>query len=854
MKTIKENILRNTTLLVGVGLTIFSLIIFLIPDFLHQNKTDGGYFGVFMLNYFISVIYFIVIWVRESKEFRFKLIFSKIEYGFIHLNLCLISAFSLNREIPVFERSVNWLQILLVIQGFVLFMSFIKDGFPKIILFFYWTCLGIIFSLFFYFTCFLIPLFGIGVALSFVLGISLHALIPLFFVVTLVLYLFRRDNLSKLSISGFTMGLFISLTFAGYNVYQWGKINNVIQKAMDHALMDSGNDLPEWVSIAENLPKNNLTEKVLKTGLVYSMAPEAGNLDFFKIPQRSFDETGKHDPFVMLSTFIYGQPNITSENKIKILETMYDSRHKTQERLWNGDDLETRHVVSNIRLYPSLRIAYTEKIITIKNERPINRRSPLNEFNSNSEAQEAIYTFHLPEGSVVTSLSLWIKGKECPGILSDKNKADSAYRTIVGVEQHDPSLVRWQEGNTVTVRVFPCSPDEDRMFKIGITTPLELDGNTLKYKDIFFDGPVTSNADESAKIYLMEHLDNIKISEDFEKETIDSWLYSGIYNSDLNIEFPVCKISENHFAFDGNTYSIKEYKKEYEKFIPENIYLDLNQNWTTNEFEQIRQLFKNYNVYVYYNKLVRLNDGNSNELFKALVKTNYTIFPVYKINDPEKSLFITKGGQNTPNVRDLGVCDFALNLKSYLLNNPKLRVFSLDNQLSPYLKTLKETRSFIYDGGSLMELDNLFKKQEFVKQTESSEQVVVNSAGIEIVKSKGSINSNAPDHIMRLFAYNHIMSRIGTNYFNENFTDTSLVKEAHQAYVVSPLTNLIVLESQQDYKRFDIKDDGASLKNASMKSSGAVPEPHEWALIIIIILFSGYLVKKKKQAVKTKTA
>jgi hypothetical protein len=47
------------------------------------------------------------------------------------------------------------------------------------------------------------------------------------------------------------------------------------------------------------------------------------------------------------------------------------------------------------------------------------------------------------------------------------------------------------------------------------------------------------------------------------------------------------------------------------------------------------------------------------------------------------------------------------------------------------------------------------------------------------------------------------------------------------------------LETQRDYDRFDIKDSNNSLRNASMSSRGAVPEPHEWALIILatVVLF-----------------
>ena len=87
---------------------------------------------------------------------------------------------------------------------------------------------------------------------------------------------------------------------------------------------------------------------------------------------------------------------------------------------------------------------------------------------------------------------------------------------------------------------------------------------------------------------------------------------------------------------------------------------------------------------------------------------------------------------------------------------------------------------------------------------------------------------------MRLFAYNQIMQKLGSSGLTKAYTDSTLVDEAHEAYVVSPVSSLVVLEKQADYDRFNIKDNGKSLKNASLKNNGAVPEPGEWAMIIII--------------------
>jgi hypothetical protein len=59
----------------------------------------------------------------------------------------------------------------------------------------------------------------------------------------------------------------------------------------------------------------------------------------------------------------------------------------------------------------------------------------------------------------------------------------------------------------------------------------------------------------------------------------------------------------------------------------------------------------------------------------------------------------------------------------------------------------------------------------------------------------------------------------------------ALLSFATEANIVTPVSRLIVLETRQDYERFDIDESKDGLKNASLKSKGAVPEPHEWIMI-----------------------
>ena len=172
-------------------------------------------------------------------------------------------------------------------------------------------------------------------------------------------------------------------------------------------------------------------------------------------------------------------------------------------------------------------------------------------------------------------------------------------------------------------------------------------------------------------------------------------------------------------------------------------------------------------------------------------------------------------------------------LKKSMGEAKKIKLFNIGNTLSPYLKTLKEYRLFQYEHGTIPELDSLIKSQVFARDTEDDNQIVIDNAELAIIQKDCTQPTAAPDHLMRLFTYNHIMQKMGPCANAEN---DELVAEAQKAHVVSPVSSLVVLETKQDYERFNIADSQNSLKNASIQSKGAVPEPHEWALIIIAVL------------------
>ncbi len=264
------------------------------------------------------------------------------------------------------------------------------------------------------------------------------------------------------------------------------------------------------------------------------------------------------------------------------------------------------------------------------------------------------------------------------------------------------------------------------------------------------------------------------------------------------------------------------------------VFLDINSSWTANDIDNVWKLVQNKEVYVFDATLTPLTENNFKQLFAKLRSNRFSLFPFNEIKDPASSLVITKNEGYSPNLKDLEDSDFLQGLKN-ATNNPANTycVFSLNRDLSPYLKTLKEFRIFRYETGPVELLQDLLNKQEFARSIETPSQVVMENCGLVINAEPGANSSVAPDHLMRLFSYNHIMQQQGRNLFSDTSVNEQLVKVAQRANIVTPVSRLIVLETQQDYDRFNISNSEMSLKNAAAKGTGAAPEPHEWALILL---------------------
>ncbi|MEM7660199.1 MAG: XrtN system VIT domain-containing protein, partial [Bacteroidota bacterium] len=452
--------------------------------------------------------------------------------------------------------------------------------------------------------------------------------------------------------------------------------------------------------------------------------------------------------------------------------------------------------------------------------------------------QEAVYSFYLPEGGVATSLSLWIEGVEQPARLTTKGKADSAYVEIVGVERRDPALMHWQEGNRLSVTVFPVPAGKSRRFKIGISVPLSGKEGVLHLGEIPFDGPDVSEVYAETQLSWGE-------ARPADLEVPFSWYesddmigYQGSYVPNWRVSFEASELADGVFSFGEHSYQLQPTPWQQEDFVAKEIILDLNAAWNWWEVESVWEQVQDHPVYAYVPGRVRVTEKNLWAVFQSCKDWQFSLIPLHRFPNPAQTLVVSHSPEQSPLLSDLEGSQYALNLQTYLSELPSpVRWYHLDREVSPLLRSLKELRLVSFAAGSVEKLGQLLEQEQFPVVPESPDLIQVPGTDFSIRRSAtAEAVVEAPDHVMRFFTYQQLLRDIGPLYFEKEAMEDRWLRQAEEGFVVSPVSSLVVLESQVDYERFGIEENEGTLGNATFSGNGSVPEPHEWLLIGLIAL------------------
>ncbi|QDK78956.1 XrtN system VIT domain-containing protein [Spirosoma sp. KCTC 42546] len=846
---------RDSTFGLGLLLLSISAGVFLLYDFFDSPKVSATNTILFMLHYSLALTISLVLYMNGFLKFREQHYPDGRSARWMGMLLWLISAYALNREIPVFQQSTEWLCWALVLVSAAMVLYTWKEELSVRMQQLLYAVLAFGWWLFAYMAIYVIPLYLISVPMLIGLGLSIHSFVPLLFAVVLGKRLWQDAKREEHVRLGVGIGLSVPLLILGFFLSGWIRDLNHMEETHMESTIRKTSDLPDWVLIAQRIQSDGvvsqwITNRLLLSNRVYDQGQFFNGRGWGLTGLTAFDDVRQHDPLVVIASQLFPTDVLSNDDQLALLKVLSSNRHGAEEKLWTGRHLTTQDIVSQVRIWPQFRVSYTEQTLRIRNQ-------------ARNATEEALMTFHLPAGSVVSSMSLWVNGREEPARLTTVAKADSAYRTIVGVESRvvarDPSVVYWQEGNRVTVRVFPCRAGEDRRVKLGITSPLLLTGKQLIYQTPTIEGPDASSANELVHVEFASSPTDLKTPWFFDKLQGRILTHKGSYEPNWSLRFQTPALSSDAFLLNEKAYQVEPLKPASESFTPTDVYLDVNQSWTKNEFIAAFQAAKKQlhcRIWVFDDGLEQLTEGDLDAAFERHSQQAFSLFPIYRIANPESALLITKGTAMSPTLSDLRGSRFADNLGLLSKQQTPIRTFCFVSDdtklvLSPYLKTLAELLVLNMATGNTDDLQKYSQTHQFPGRSDEPDRIALPEAGIVIRETPGQPTqaSVAPDHIARLFTYNHLLYQIGRQYFVKNYQTEALIQEAQQAHIVSPLSSLVVLETEADYDRFGIRKDHSGLDNATLKQEGAVPEPHEWALLLMLAGLIGWGVWKKNYAI-----
>lgn len=823
-----KNYLNQTGVKVSLSVTLFStlmLVIALVGIEFDHNALESLCF----ISLIIEVVYGVLLSYNILKHNE------KYDHliPFLFLNW-FIGCFCTNVLVNVFENLPAWVYVvtfLFCISNFFIYSNF-KQKYVTPISYF---INGISFLLIIYYAIYLIPIAPISTIGILALGLGFYGLVPMIVLISHAAKLVKLLPNNKRNSVSFAIGMLSVIV---------GMVFFIIMLTTERQSMESNSvtksflineDVPTYIRISQNLKPNFFNEILLKKDIVYISTEnffEFRNFDNFG--NKQFNERKSHNPFINIGYLFTDDLDLSTDDRINILKSNFDKRLETEEQLWSGSDLVTKNIKEDVKIFTKERLAYTEITMDIACEK------------QSWGQKEAIYSFQLPEGSVATSLSLWVYGIERKGILTTKEKAEKAYKQIVGVEARDPSLMQWKEGNKVVVRVFPIAFDLPRTFKCGFTTPLKFEGSAMKYQSLNIKGPNISNAETISRIQMVgnekfESDKNFQFKDNFhinESRGLDSWEAVMPLNNETYA---------TSFSWKDKAYEIQAIEKEFINFTPSEIILDLNNNWELDELREIvNQSGKNYFVFVNQEK-IQVSTSNYKTVFSQFKTLQYSLLPLYKLE--ENSLVIIKSGSFSANFEELQTSKYLTKLKKDTKNR-NLKVINISEEINPFWQTVKEQNYVDYLKTDLQNCINLINKNQFISFPQNENTVNIELSNIAIKENnKATSPSQGSNHIYRMYAFGKVLEE-HVKIQEDSLAINQYVALAQDANIVTPISSLIVLETDADYENNGIEKNVNTLGNASINNDGAVPEPHEWLMIIsgLTLLFFYYKRSKKVTA------
>lgn len=481
-------------------------------------------------------------------------------------------------------------------------------------------------------------------------------------------------------------------------------------------------------------------------------------------------------------------------------------------------------------------LGYLEWTLVMKNDAPM--------------MQEARAQVALPPGAVVSRLTLWVNGEEREAAFAARGQATAAYRSVVE-KRRDPVLVTTAGADRISVQMFPVPPDGEMKVRIGMTVPLQLDhlrqgSLQLPYfhernfdiaesfeHSAWFESktPLSSGRRESQRTLAGAHSLQLQLAD------------SQLASMATSIEARRDRIDT---AWSHDKPAGSQFVRQTLQLVPASqpkhlaVVIDSSASMASSAQSAAEALSRlppqiDLHVLVADDETLASPRAPMTPVAAAALIRGYE-FVGGKDNTQALALALDTllAKEDSALVWIHGPQAVALqttaSLEQRLERGGRVRWY--DVQVAPGPNRVLES----LDGIGKIETLSLAKLRGlFARWQSGGNHVVAHREKVTSAQPPDGPEQQTSDHLARLWAHDEVQRLL----YSERASRQSVIELAHGYQLVTPVTGAVVLETQQQY-------DQAGLTPVPEGTVPSIPEPEEWALIMIAIIVLWYAYRRRR--------
>ena len=161
----------------------------------------------------------------------------------------------------------------------------------------------------------------------------------------------------------------------------------------------------------------------------------------------------------LFSTFLYFGPKL-----VKAQEPIQPEPPIIEPPQWRMDDLKIDYQRVDVTIEDQVATTHIDQLFV----------------NENDWMLEGTYLFPLPQGAVVSQLTMWVDGQPIEAKILPKEEARQIYDDIVR-QLRDPALLEYVGSSAIQANVFPIPPHNERRIEIVYSQVLNAENGLVHY-------------------------------------------------------------------------------------------------------------------------------------------------------------------------------------------------------------------------------------------------------------------------------------------------------------------------------------------------------------------------------------